>query len=652
MPVPKRSFATRVCTVTTVVFAIAALLSTATLVHSAPPIEYSKSRLVVKLASQPGPEQKRALGATGNGELDVLLADNGIQRVRQLVPARNGTDAKSTNPLRKALTEYLRVDVPAGVDADALRKKIALLPGIESVEFDVIVRIDATAVTPNDPYFNNYQYPLRNTGTQPPADPGTAGADASMEEAWAFTTGDTSVILAIIDTGIDYDHPDLMNRIWYNLDEGTDGIDEDSNGYVSDWRGWNFVSNNANADDDHSHGSHCAGIAGAQSNNSLGIAGMDWNCWLMACKALNDQGSGFSSDISEAIVYAADNGADIISMSLGAYGASSEEGIAIDYAHDVKGVTIFAAMGNDNESTPHYPAAFPKVIAVGATDSDDRRALPLCGSPGSNYGDYIDICAAGNWVWSTVPIENGSYSYKCGTSMATPHAAGLGALIKSLRPNFTPEEVRHLMQMAADDQVGRPTEDTPGYDIYHGWGRINGRVTLQALALDFPPVISVPGAQTVTELDTLQFAISAEDSNFTYAALSASTLTNAAFVDSGNGIGVLTFAPDILQQGVYNVMFIADDGTFADTGMVQITVEDGCLCPLQADFDGDGFLTALDLNTLIDVLFFSVPDTQDPGCSTTRGDFTCDAVADALDLNGLIDHLFFQGLGPCDPCAP
>lgn len=619
---------------------------------TATPVQYSKSRLVAKLASQPGDAQKRTLGATGNAALDAVLSADGVDHVRQLVPVLSRSSAKSTDPLRKRLTEYLRIDVPAGVDPDALKNRIAAVPGIESVEFDIIVTIDGASVTPNDPYFNSFQYPLRNTGSQPPADPGTAGADASMEEAWAFSTGDENVILAIIDTGIDYDHPDLMNRIWYNLDEGTDGIDEDANGYASDWRGWNFVSNNPNADDDHSHGSHCAGIAGAEANNSIGIAGMDWNCKLMACKALNSSGSGFSSDIAEAIVYAADNGASIISMSLGAYGSSGDEQAAIDYAHDVKGVTIFAAMGNDNVSTPHYPAAFPKVIAVGATDSDDRRALPLCGSPGSNYGDYIDICAAGNWVWSTVPLENGSYGYKCGTSMATPHAAGLGALIKSLRPNFTPEEVRHLMQMAADDQVGRPTEDTPGYDIYHGWGRINGRATLQALALEFPPMLTVPAAQVVTELDTLEFVVSAEDSNFTYPVLSAGALTNATFVDSGNGIGVLTFTPDILQQGVYNIQFVADDGTFADTADVQITVEDGCLCPMQSDFDDDGFLTALDLNQLIEILFFAGTDIQDPGCPMTRSDFDCDLFPTALDLNDLISHLFFGGDGPCDPCAP
>jgi subtilisin family serine protease len=548
------------------------------------------------------------------------------------------------------MADYVQIGVPEGTDANAMKKQLEALPDVESVEFDVIRHIAGAAATPNDPYFLTYQYPLRNTGLQPPADHGTSGADAEMQAAWNHTTGDSSVILAIIDTGIDFEHPDLADRIWYNLDEGLDGIDEDGNNYASDWRGWNFVANNNDPDDDHSHGSHCAGIAGAATNNGIGVAGTDWKCKLMALKSLSSSGSGSSADVAEAIYYAANNGADVISMSLGSYGVSGDEEDAVDYAY-AAGVIVFAATGNDNVATPHFPAAFPNVVAVGATDSDDRRALPLCGSPGSNYGDYIDICAAGNWIWSTVPIEDGSYAYKCGTSMATPHAAGLAALIKSLRPDFTPDEVRALMQVAAEDQVGRPSEDTPGFDTYHGWGRINGRIALQALTTDYSPILALPAAQVVTELETLEFTVSASDSNFTVASLTAGTLANAAFVDSGNGVGVFSFSPDLTQQGVYQIEFVAGDGGLADTGLVTITVLDGCLCPSQGDFDSDNFITSIDLASLIDVLFSGGTDIIDPWCSTSRGDLDCDAFATALDLAVMIDHLFSGGPPPCDPCA-
>jgi hypothetical protein len=236
--------------------------------------------------------------------------------------------------------------------------------------------------------------------------------------------------------------------------------------------------------------------------------------------------------------------------------------------------------------------------------------------------------------------------------MATPHAAGLAALIRSLRPNFTPDEVRTLMQAAAEDQVGRPSEDTPGFDIYHGWGRINGRIALQALTTDFSPILVLPGAQVVTELETLEFAVSASDSNFTVPLLSAGTLTNAAFVDSGNGIGAFLFTPDLTQQGVYQIEFVAGDGGLADTGLITITVLDGCLCPSQGDFDTDSFVTAIDLASLIDILFAGGADILDPDCPTSRGDLDCDAFATALDLAVMIDHLFAGGPAPCDPCAP
>ncbi len=611
--------------------------------------DLDRSHLIVKLAPTLGAPQTLIAGATGRASFDAFVTGEGITDLRQAIPSLPASHRKATLPLRQRLSDYVVIDVPAGRDAAQLKKQIEQLPDVEFVEYDVVVTITESQFTPNDPNFSSHQYPLRNTGVQPPADPGTADADLSMEAAWDHTTGDSSIILAIIDTGIDVDHPDLDDRIWYNIDESTDGIDLDSNGYVSDFRGWNFYNNSNNIDDDHSHGSHCAGIAAAESDNGVGIAGMDWNCQIMVLKALGASGSGSALGVSRAMTYAVDNGAHIISMSLGSMSPSSLEQEAAEYAWN-NNVTIFAAMGNDDVGDPHYPAAFPEIIAVGGTDSDDNRAHPFCGSPGSNYGDYIDICAPGNWVWSTVP--NGSYGYKCGTSMATPHAAGLGSLIKSLRPNYTPAEIRALMRAAADDQVGRVSEDTPGFDIYHGWGRINGRATLQALTTDFAPILTVPGSQTVTELETLEFLVSAEDSNFTPVTLSSGTMPNATFVDSGNGFGVFSVTPEITQQGVYDVLFVASDGVDADSATVTITILDGCLCLHQADLDLSGVLDAVDLNALINVIFFNEPDLQDEGCPITRSDLNCDGVADAVDLNYVIEHIFFNGPSPCDPCAP
>jgi hypothetical protein len=245
----------------------------------------------------------------------------------------------------------------------------------------------------------------------------------------------------------------------------------------------------------------------------------------------------------------------------------------------------------------------------------------------------------------------GTYGEYCLTSQATPHVVGLASLILSLRPDYTADSVRRLIRLSAEDQVGRPEEDTPGFDIYHGYGRINARNALQALAFDLAPFISVPGPQTVTELETLGFTITASDSNFTTPVLTASSLPNAVFTDGGDGTGNFEFTPDLTQEGQYEIRFVASDGTLADTGIVTITVADGCQCTNQCDFDTDGFLTALDLSEMIDILFAGHADIQDTGCPNPRADFDCDGFSTALDLSGLIDHLFAGGAAPCDPCV-
>jgi subtilisin family serine protease len=615
--------------------------------------ETDRTRLIVQLAPLGSEVRKLALGNSGRVQFDETLAEYGVNEMKQVFPPlashRLSALARSSH-----LEDFVLLRVPTGTDPDALMQRLEALPDVLSAEFDVVVHICGSEITPNDPYYLTYQYPLRNTGAQPPPDPGIAGADLEMEGAWAYTTGDSSVIVAIIDTGIDWDHPDLAGNLWINTDEEEGDVDLDHNGYPGDYKGWNFAGSNFLSDDDHSHGSHVAGIVGAATNNSIGIAGMNWRCRLMAVKVLASNGSGSAESVAEGIYYAANNGASVINLSLGSYQSSGVEAAAIDYAV-AAGVTVCAAMGNDNSGAPHYPSAFPNVIAVGATDSHDLRARPFCFSDasGSNYGPAIDVCAPGDWVWSTVPLENGSYAYKCGTSMATPHVAGLASLVKALRPSSTPAQVQDILQKAAEDLVGRSTEDTPGFDVYHGWGRINARATLQALAVALPPILTVPGAQTTTELDTLRVVIHAIDSNFTTPVLSASSLANAVFTDSGSGTGTLVFVPGISQQGSYEVDFVASDGALADTGHVSITVNDACLCRKHGDVNGDGVFDVFDVITAIDGVFAGTePPPTDTDCPPHihRGDFNCDRVYDVFDIITLIDYVFAGGLGPCNPC--
>ncbi len=622
---------------------------------AAPRDDIDRSRIIVKLAPISGDARRITMGNTGRIGFDRVLAEAGVNNIKQVFPPV--APSHRLAPLARAshLEDFVAVPVPAGTDPEALKQRLEVLPDVVSIEFDAIVRICEADVTPNDLYYLTHQYPLRNTGSQPPADPGFAGADIDMESAWAFTTGDSNVVIAIVDTGIDWDHPDLADKLWVNVNETEGDFDTDHNGYAGDIKGWNFNNGNFLSDDDHSHGSHVAGIVGALTNNGIGVAGMNWKCRLMAVKVLGASGSGSASSVAGGIYYAANNGANVINLSLGSYQNSGVEATAINFAVTA-GVTVCAAMGNDNSGDPHYPSALPNVIAVGATDSHDYRALPFCFSPtsGSNYGPAIDVSAPGDWVWSTVPLEFGSYDYKCGTSMATPHVSGLAGLVKALRPAFTPAQVQDIIQKAAEDLVGRPAEDTLGWDMYHGWGRINARAALQAVAVALPPVLILPGAQTVTELDTLRIAVQAVDSNFTIPVLSVVALTNASFTDAGNGSGTLVFVPGITQQGTYQVSFIAGDGVLADTGQVSITVNDACICSKHGDITGDNLFDVFDVIAAIDGVFAGAePPPIDADCPPHlhRGDFNCDHVYDVFDIIALIDFVFAGGQGPCNPCA-
>ena len=217
-------------------------------------------------------------------------------------------------------------------------------------------------------------------------------------QAWEVTAGSSSINIAILDTGIDLDHPDLTNKVISNI---------------------NF-SSSATTDDVYGHGTHVAGIAAATTNDGIGVAGLGYSCTIMNVKILADYGTGSYSSICSGIIWAADNGAEVINMSVGGSSNSSALEDAVNYAWS-KGVVVVAAAGNEGKTMPFYPAYYTNCIAVAATDANDARAS------WSNYGDWVDVAAPGVSIYST--LKNGNYGYKSGTSMASPHVAGLAALV-------------------------------------------------------------------------------------------------------------------------------------------------------------------------------------------------------------------------------
>jgi subtilisin family serine protease len=257
-----------------------------------------------------------------------------------------------------------------------------------------------------------------------------------VSSAWKLTEGSSEVIVAVIDSGVDYFHPDLQANIAVNAAEknGRPGVDDDRNGYIDDVYGWDFYNDRPNGYDDNGHGTHCAGIIAAPKNG-IGVRGIAPRVKILPVKFLGEKGNGDTADAVRAVEYAVSRGARILSNSWGGGGASKLLDDAIQRAVN-RGVIFVAAAGNnalDNDTQPNYPASYPNVLSVGSSDSADRK------SSFSNFGaTTVHVFAPGSAILSTYP--NGQYRTMSGTSMATPQVSGALALGVSLRPRMDRED--------------------------------------------------------------------------------------------------------------------------------------------------------------------------------------------------------------------
>src|SRR6478735_5477069 len=340
----------------------------------------------------------------------------------------------------------------ATVAPRASARAMSLLEGnadVSYVEPDRTIHLYANPV-PNDPQFKK-EWGLNNTGQTVDFTAGTPGADIGAERAWGVTTGKKSVVMGVIDTGIDASHPDLAANMWINPGENcpgcrNDGIDNDHNGYVDDWRGWDFINNDNNPTDDNGHGTHVAGTVGAVGNNGTGVTGVNWNVQLMPLKFIGADGTGDVAGAVAALRYATAMGVRITNNSWGdtAYSQALYDAIADANAH---GDLFVAAAGNDgvnSDTTPTYPADFnlPNIISVGASDSTDHLAYF------SNYGQSsVDLTAPGVSIYSTWPGK--AYKSESGTSMASPHVAGAAALVLAAHPAATADHPAALAGTSA-----------------------------------------------------------------------------------------------------------------------------------------------------------------------------------------------------------
>ena len=389
-----------------------------------------------------------------------------------LVRFRASASPSAQNRLLKA--ERLSVDreikrlgvrvmrLPEGLSVEEAIKRLSRLPEVEFVEPNIIF----------------------HALIAPAADPGLANQWGPQKmdapAAWQITSGDPGVVIAVVDTGVDYLHSELAPNLWTNPDEiAGNGVDDDGNGHVDDLHGWDFQNNDAQPLDDHFHGTHVAGIAAAApSDNPAGIVGICPNCRIMPIKVLDSQGSGSLDRVANGIVYAAESGARVINLSLGGTMGSPTLENAVNIAWSL-GSLVVAGAGNNGADLLFYPAAYPNAMAIASVNQDDWRSCF------SNYHEgFIAVAAPGEYIYSTTPRDpsgNDTYGTYSGTSMATPHVSGLAGLLFSQNPSRTPQQVRDIIQSSAID-LG-----PLGYDDFFGHGRVNAARALGAPSTPITP---------------------------------------------------------------------------------------------------------------------------------------------------------------------
>lgn len=384
---------------------------------------FRPNAIIIKPKAGTSQRSIRALHASAGATVSARFPDLGDIEVLELpqgLDVGKALDYYNQNPN----IEYAEPDYIVTVDQETKEGGVEILAGPTTESSS-----SAAASVPSDLVSNLWG--MNNTGQTG----GKLDADIDAPEAWNLATDASTVVVGVIDTGIDYTHPDLAANMWINPGEiAGNGLDDDGNGYVDDVNGINAILNTGDPRDDHYHGTHVSGTIGGVGNNGIGVVGVAWNVKLMGLKFLNSSGAGATSDAIKCINYGRLMGAKILSNSWGGGGFSQALYDAINAAN-LAGVVFVAAAGNsgaDNDAGGFYPANYslPNVIAVASSDANDLR------SGFSNYGyRTVEIAAPGSNIYSTYP--NGTYSNLSGTSMATPHVSGALALLRAYRPELT-----------------------------------------------------------------------------------------------------------------------------------------------------------------------------------------------------------------------
>jgi subtilisin family serine protease/PKD repeat protein len=489
---------------------------------------------------------------TPDAEADAVARDHGARDARRFKAPRKAAHA--------AIGRWWHVKLAPGQSAKQAMERLARHPLVEAVEPNYIVR---ALVTPNDPRFGEL-WGLQNIGQTG----GAGDADIDAPEAWNTVTGSSAVVTAVIDTGVDYNHPDLAANMWTNPGEiPGNGIDDDGNGYVDDVHGYDFYNNDGNPFDDHGHGTHVAGTIAAVGDNGVGVAGVSWAARIMAVKFLGPDGSGFISGAISAVLYAADMGARVMNNSWGGGGFSQALQDAITAALEVDALFV-AAAGNsasDNDAFPNYPSNYDvaNVLAVAATDHLDAKASF------SSYGAAtVDLGAPGVNILSSVPSSGAAccsdpsgYRLLNGTSMATPHVSGAATLLLAQDPSRTAIGLKNLLMATAD-----PIPALAGITVTGGRLNIANAVSCTQTQLKLSLLGPGPGFTAyLTETQAVRASVNTCGAPVTGAQVSVSFSNGEAtlvlYDDGAHGDGAA-------NDGVY-----ANNWTPAVVGPITLTID-------------------------------------------------------------------------------
>ena len=514
---------------------------------------YVPDRIIIKYRDD-APKGAPGGRRVADGSLDDLHKRYGVRSVRQVFPgfrerARRLRTLAARSDLRLDPQEkrlkrrlqrapkdqpspeldrvyVLQIDPSGKETLDDVVRAYARHPAVEYAEPDYYVKLCAV---PNDPLYPD-QWALNRLGA--PA-------------AWDIHTGSSDVVVAVIDTGVIYDHPDLVDNMWVNEAElnGVEGADDDGNGYIDDIHGYDFANERGQPVDDFGHGTHVAGIIAATGNNSTDVAGICWDCRIMAIKMIDPDTLGPLSRAAVAIEYAVNNGADILSNSWGMNPPSEFLEDAFEYAYSM-GVISVAAAGNEASGRVFYPAGYQHVIGVAATSEGDGRASF------SNFGSWLDIAAPGVNILS---LYFGGTRVWQGTSMACPHVSGACALLLSVNPYLSPADARDIIMQHADA-------------ISPGTCRSNGRVNLYKALQGAIPARGYIRLDAESYSGRDRIAISVADSDL------AGRGTQDATITTGSDDREVVTLTETSAPGVYvGAIPTGLDDVSAEDGVVQLS---------------------------------------------------------------------------------